>query len=135
MMSEQLKPGMLTGTAYHEEVEVNANGQVYKILIHPLSYTESEEIEALLSKGITVKGDGRSKDKQEVSVDTSMLVRYKKKALLKAAALGTVEKGWTEKTIVDEWKNEWISLVGQQVMNISGIHTPEEKVKQFRTNN
>lgn len=122
-----LKPGMLAGVQYKEVFEVEYEGEKYEVEIRALKHTEASEIQAILATGIKLVGP-----RNDVQVDTEKMTLAQFKAQLKATAFGTVEAGFTEAVIENEWPSELISKVGARIMTISGIGNPEE-VKTFRS--
>jgi hypothetical protein len=124
----KLTMALAEGIKQIEVVTVEHDGQTYEIEIRPLRHTEAKQIQGILSRGVKVNQKKIGKNEsQAVEVDTVALAEAQYDAWLKAAALGTVDTEWTTQTIDESWKPKWIELVGEQVMELSGIESPQKR--------
>jgi hypothetical protein len=131
----KLLPGALNGAKHTEMVEVYNGEDKYEIEVRPLRHSEASVIQAMLSKGFKMKTGGTGLNTNTVDVDMEKTVQAQFEAQLESAARGTVDAGWTAEVIDAEWLPEWIKVVGDHVMKISGIGNKKEdqdEVEQFR---
>jgi hypothetical protein len=129
-MAEKLTKGVLEGIDNIETVEglKDRQGNEYEVDIRPLRYTQSMKIQAMVTADIDIgnAANGKKEDiLQNIKFDTSKVLKNNMQANLEAAAWGTVDEYWTQKTIDKEWPPEWIEKVGQRVMEISNIDVDE----------
>lgn len=126
----KLTLSLAQGIKQIEEVTVEHEGETYEIEVRPLRHSEAKQVQSILSRGVKVnqKKVGKS-ESQAMEVDTVVLVEAQYDAWLKASALGTIDPEWTAQTIDQTWQPKWIEEVGEKVMEISGIESPEKRKK------
>jgi hypothetical protein len=124
----KLTMALAEGIKQIEVVTVEHDGQTYEIEIRPLRHTEAKQIQGILSRGVKVNQKKIGKNEsQAVEVDTVALTEAQYDAWLKASALGTLDEEWTIQSIDGTWKPKWIEQVGEKVMEISGIDSPQKR--------
>lgn len=141
--AERLTPSLLTsGIKYREQVELvfpensETPGKRVFVEIRPLRHGERALVQAIQARGFKVVNEGvgnvaPDKRHSAVTVDYELQVQAQSDALLKAAALGTVDTQWNENSL-QAWPGEWVEKVGQRVLAISSVGTIEEQVNSFR---
>lgn len=125
----KLTKGILEGTANIETVDglQDLQGNEYEVDIKPLRYTQAMQIQQLVTADIDIGGGGSKEDIiKNIKFDTSKVLKNNMQANLKAAAWGTVDEYWTQKTIDQEWPGPWIEKVGARVMELSGVDVNDE---------
>ena len=127
----KLTLALAKGIKHIETVTVEHDGESYEIDVRPLRHSESKEVQSILSRGVKVnqKMIGKSQSK-EVLVDTATLTEAQYDAWMKAAALGTIDSEWTTDSIDKTWNPKWIELVGEKIMELSGIESMKKQAEK-----
>lgn len=135
-MAQRLTPAVLAGKQYRETVDLELDGQIFEVEIRPLTHLEKAEIQAIEAKAIKVhnKQVGRNINlqAQEYEINAGQIVLDSAKAKLKLVELGTTDPEWTEKTINELWKPEWIEQVANRIAEISGLTNPQDAYKSLK---
>jgi hypothetical protein len=137
-MTQKLTPALLAGKSYMETIELKLNEEVFEIEIRPLTHIEKKQVEACEQASVKVNtksaGTTGKLNTQSFEVNAGELLRDQGNAQLKAVALGTVDTEWSEETINQWWKSEWIEQVYQRIAEITGFPTKQgQKQDSFRS--
>ena len=133
----KLTPALLAGKTYTETVRLEDGDNVYEIEIRSLTHLEKSEVEAIEQASVNVQTKNTGKSgrlaSQALEVNAGQLVKDQAKAKLKMIALGTTDTEWTEQTVDQFWRSEWINQVAEQIAKISGIERQQaEQQDSFR---
>lgn len=132
-MAKKLTKELLQGMEFTEEIEVELQGQPFKIEIRPLNGPEAEKVEAEMQAGTDMKGrSGKGgKMEQSMTMDMQKNTKGRKNSDILACAYGTTDEEFTQDFIKTVFPNDLIKQVAKRVKEISGIGNQAD-VENFR---
>lgn len=132
-MGKRLTAGVLQGASYTEVMrDLEFNGEYYDVEIRALTNSEATEVEELTQEGIFVKASNgiNGRMNRSMNFDTKANFRGRKKADIKAVALGTLDPSITEEVVEKEFPPKFVKEIANRIKQISGIGNQEE-VEEF----
>lgn len=125
---KKLTAGVLQGTSYTKSITVEWMGEEYEVDIKPLSNKQASIIEALMQKGVIVKGKPGIKGRMErvIDFDTTENTKGRYEADVKTVALGTVDESITEEVVENQFPPKIVKEIAKEIRKITGIGEQEE---------
>lgn len=125
-------PGLLDGIRHTEKVKYeHPEAGPLEVEIRPLRHSECKRVRRLVTGSVRLTGTQVDMEGGEPSLemDAGALVEGRYSAQLTACGLGTTDARWTEATIDAEWPTDMVVLVGDRIMEISGISGDKQSGK------
>lgn len=128
ILVKKLTAGVLQGTNYRENMQVEWDGETYEIEIRALNNREASEVEALMQEGVNIKGRaGRGGNIERImDFDAKQNLIGRKESDIKAIALGTTDESITESVVANEFPPKLVNEIGGRIKQITGIGNIEE---------
>lgn len=127
----KLTPAMLAGKVYTETVQLKDGENVYEIEIRPLTHLEKAQVQAIETASVKINNKSGRVTSQAMEMDAGKVILDQAKAKLKMIELATVDEAWTEQTINELFKPEWLEQLAERIAQISGLEIPEN-LNSFR---
>lgn len=123
----KLTPAMLAGKAYTETVQLKEGDQIYEIEIRPLTHLEKAQVQAIETASVKINNKSGKITTQAMEMDAGKVILDQAKAKLRMIELATVDEAWTEQTINELFKPEWLEQLAERIAQISGLEIPENR--------
>lgn len=122
---------MLAGKVYTETVQLKDGENAYEIEIRPLTHLEKAQVQAIETASVKINNKSGRVTSQAMEMDAGKVILDQAKAKLKMIELATVDEAWTEQTINELFKPEWLEQLAERIAQISGLEIPEN-LNSFR---